>query len=89
MKVTYLDITTGQTATDSHISVWSLTEGNWSCDCNRYIPFDYNPPDTDICLGCNRFIVIAVEKEPEDEEFDPINIISEANREYAYKLALP
>ena len=81
MKVKYLDLKTGETAVDTGISQFNLTDGNYSCDCNRAIPFD-RVDHSDICLGHRRYVVIGVEPETEHESFNPEEIISEANREY-------
>jgi hypothetical protein len=35
MKFTLVDTKTGETATKSGVSVFDLSENNWSCDCNR------------------------------------------------------
>lgn len=84
MKVTYLDLKTGKTAKQKGLREWDITEGNWSCDCNRSLAFGLTRSDdyADFCLS-QRFIVIAVEAEPEDDL--PINshrAIAEANEEY-------
>lgn len=85
MKVEYLDLATGRVAEDSGISEFDLTDGNWSCDCNRAIPFD-GMNDSGVCDGCKRYIVIAVESEPMDDPFDVSEVIKEANREYHMRL---
>lgn len=66
MIVTYLDLKTGLSAKDRGISVHALTEGNWSCDCNRRLAFNKDDwGNLDICDGEVRFIVINVEEESE------------------------
>ncbi len=85
MKVKYLDLATGRTAESSGISKYSLTEGNWSCDCNRAIAFnEFNPSGK--CDGYKRYIVIGVEAELDDEPYDTTEVIKEANLEYYLKL---
>lgn len=83
MKVRYLDLATGRTAEDAGISEFNLTENNYSCDCNRAVPFD--GPDYDTC-EYKRYIVIGVEAEPMDDPFDATEVIKEANREYYMRL---
>lgn len=85
MKVKYLDLATGRIAEDKGISEFNLTENNWSCDCNRSIPFD-GLSDSDVCSGCKRYIVIGVEPEAMDDPFDATEVIKEANREYYMRL---
>ena len=85
MKVKYLDLATGRIAEDSGISEFSLTENNWSCDCNRAIPFD-GLSDFSGCDGFKRYIVIGVEPEPMDDSFDATEVIKKANREYYMRL---
>lgn len=85
MRVAFLDLKTGRTTISDGIAEQSLTEGNWSCDCNRAIAFDeyaYSPS----CIGCVRYIAIAVQAEA-DETLDTIEVLREANREYFLKLA--
>lgn len=87
MKVTYLDLKTGKTAQEAGISEFQLTENNWSCDCNRCHAFGLDNPAC-IC-SAQRFVVIAVEREPEDEWCDndtPESIVAAANRDYYYGL---
>ena len=86
MKITYLDLETNNTAINNDISVFELTEGNWSCDCNRRLVFF--PSDIEIDCKCisNRFIVIDVVEEV-DEEFEchgytKEEILKESNSEY-------
>lgn len=84
MKVQYLDLATGRKAVDCGLDIFSLTEGNWSCDCNRAIPFG----DSD-CTGvcrCNRYVMIGIEAESGDGQFNEADVIERANREYYMKL---
>ena len=85
MKSRYLDLETGRRAEGEGISEFSLTENNWSCDCNRAIPFD-GLTDSGTCVGCHRYIVIGVEAEEGDEPFDQTEVIREANREYYMRM---
>lgn len=81
MKVRYLDLETGEKAEETGISKYQLTEGNWSCDCNRQYAFDR---DSDSCKS-ERYIVYDVE--PEDlETFNPVEVIRQANFDYYFKL---
>jgi hypothetical protein len=87
MKVTYLDLKTGRTAQEAGISEFQLTENNWSCDCNRSRAFGLDNPV--MYCSAQRFVAIAVEKEPEDEWCDddtPESIVAAANRDYYYGL---
>jgi hypothetical protein len=84
MKVKYLDLETGEKAEEDGISRWQLTEGNWSCDCNRQLAFDR---DSDTCKS-ERYIVYDVEEEG-SETFELLSIeeiIREANSKYYFKL---
>jgi hypothetical protein len=85
MIVRYLDLETGRKAEDRGLSEFRLTEGNWSCDCNRRIPFD-GVSGADTCDGCHRFIVYDVEAEDGDEPFSAVDVIREANSEYYMRL---
>lgn len=85
MRVQYLDLKTGKTGEDTGISEFSLTEGNWSCDCNRAIPFE-RLDDSGTCIGCKRYVVIGVDPEDGDEPFEESAVIQEANREYFMRL---
>lgn len=80
MKVTYLDLKTGKTAQDAGISEFQLTENNWSCDCNRSFAFGLKENGV-YCLS-QRFIVVSVEAESEDEPFDTEDVIARANSDY-------
>lgn len=55
MTATILDTETGKTRDIEGLSDYDLTDGNWSCDCNRG-PVD----DSDTCKGCKRYLVVAV-----------------------------
>lgn len=80
MKVTYLDLKTGKTAQEAGISEFQLTENNWSCDCNRCSAFGLRESGS-YCLS-QRFIVISVEAESEDELFNSEDVIARANSDY-------
>lgn len=84
MKVTYLDLKTGKTAKEAGVTEFQLTDGNWSCDCNRCIAFDLWSKGS-YCLS-QRFVVISVEAEPEDEPFDGIDVIARANSDYYHNI---
>ena len=79
-RIQYMALQTKETAFQSDISIWQLTEGNWSCDCNRRRAFGEDS-DHEYCLGCNRYIVIDIESEvlTRDKIQD---IIEEANEGY-------
>ena len=85
MIVRYLDLETGRKAEGRGISEFDLTEGNWSCDCNRRMPFD-GLTDSGTCDGCRRFVVYDVEAEDGDEPFNAADVIREANSEYYMRL---
>lgn len=79
MKLTLLDTKTGKTAeVDDRISAWQWAENNWSDDCNRIDYFD-DVNETEyrkeiglegchLCLGANRFLVIAPEIIQDEED---------------------
>lgn len=55
MKLTYCDVRNGHIYTkDESICVCSVTEGDWSCDCNRA------PDDAPscYCFGTRNFVVV-------------------------------
>ena len=79
--VRYIDLQTGRKAEDYGISVYELTEGNWSCDCNRRIPFD-GMSESNTCDGAVRFIAYDVEAEPSDGCIDATEVLRDANLEY-------
>ena len=87
MIVRYLDLETGRKREESGISEFALTEGNWSCDCNRRIPFD-GLSDSQGCEA-RRFIVYDVEPEDGERRWDAIDaaeVIREANSAYYMRL---
>jgi hypothetical protein len=81
MIVKYIDLETGQRAEERGISPYNLSEGNWSCDCNRQFPFGIQPTGN-VCIGCKRFIAYSAEPEAGDEPFNEQELLAEANREY-------
>jgi len=77
MTVTYLDLKTGEKATESGISEFNLTQ-----NIDR-------STEGNICDGCERYIVIDIssdENEGELTELEKCRVISEANEEYYLKL---
>ena len=88
MKVTYLDTKTGETAEQTGVSHFQLSENNWSCDCNRWFAFDLpdeEPDESGVCLGCHRFLVTKAELEETDDFTGPIDLL-DFNREYPVEL---
>jgi hypothetical protein len=84
--VTYLDLATGKTAIERDVSRFNLVDNNWSCDCNRQLAFGLKFDNDGLCLGCRRFIVIAVKKQDKDPDFDEADTIKDANSEYFARL---
>ena len=84
MEATYLDLKTGKTVKEKGLSEWDITEGNWSCDCNRSLAFGLiRSVDYEYSCISQRFIVIAVKAEPGDRlPIDECCTIADANREY-------
>jgi hypothetical protein len=78
--VRYLDLETGKTASEV-VDLYSLTEGNWSCDCNRSLAFGF-AFETSTCLGCRRFIVIDAVPSFDDESVNREEVLRDANIEY-------
>lgn len=82
-----LDTQTGQTwEINQKSSVFAV--GNWSCDCNR-APWangvaycGTNADGDDVCLGPNRFLVIATEYEPGERFYT----LEELNADYPKEL---
>lgn len=59
------DVELGRFHLDARGSTFDWTDGNWSCDCNRYDPsYDYQQTNSGrshgVCEGCHRFVVVAV-----------------------------
>lgn len=81
MRVQYRDLETGKTAWQTGLSMFDLSDGNYSCDCNRASAFmaygEYDAP-----CQCKRYLVVAVCPEPGDDPFIPEDVIREANDEY-------
>ena len=84
MEITYLDLKTGRTTKEPGINVYALTEGNWSCDCNRALTFGNGNITSSTCDGCHRYIVIKVKGN--FEELTKEEIIRRANEEYYLNL---
>lgn len=73
MRVILLDVTTGEERQYPHdgLTIWSWTDGNWSCDCNRVIawhPIEWTS-NTGYCEGGKRYLVIAAS----EGDFDELN----------------
>ena len=80
-KIEYLDLETGETAVEKwDVSIWGLTDGNWSCDCNRGKAFGESS-DHKYCLGNKRYIVSNIEAKALTKE-QIQDIIDEANQDY-------
>lgn len=82
IEVTLKDNTTGEVKPypDKDITVWSWTEGTWSCDCNRVLAFTEVIPDWDSPCECTKYTVVSAKGDLEgmtEQEF-----IDECNREY-------
>jgi len=80
-QIEYGDLETGETAIEhGKVSIWDLTYGNWSCDCNRRKAFGESS-NHKYCLGNKRYIVLNIEskKLTKDQIED---IINEVNLEY-------
>ena len=68
MKPTYFDIKTGRTVvSEEDYSLYVLSVGNWSCDCNRAAELGDDIDDeltekfgVNGCFGAKRIIVIDV-----------------------------
>ena len=64
LTVTILDTVTGLTHTITGGNTYWWTDGNGSCDCNRW-PADESGShcrgDSGVCDGCHRFRVVCVE----------------------------
>ena len=82
-RIEYKDLETGETAFDSGVSIYVLTEGNWSCDCNRETAFGHCSV-VNYCIGCERYIVIDIESEILTKE-QIQDVINEANQGYSQK----
>lgn len=82
LRITYRDLQTGSLAEERRedLTVWDLTEGNWSCDCNRADAFGLMDTSRKFCDGCKRFVVDEVSGDLEGWTQD--ELIREANREY-------
>jgi hypothetical protein len=78
MKVTILDLLTGEVGEISGVTEYDLTEGNYSCDCNR--DFNNDLPDVGYCHGAKRFLVIAAHTEAGEEPCT--KTLAELNEEY-------
>ena len=80
MRIKFLDIKTGKTAWKEDLSFWEVSEGNWSCDCNREHLFG-----NDDIITCNeasqhRYLAIEVMAEEESENESDEEVLREANQ---------
>lgn len=87
MRARFLDLKTGDVEEEPGISLFDLTENNWSCDCNRGRAFWYAQSAGNLCRS-ERYILIHAEPEPGDDLKDmPLtDILQEANAEYYINL---
>lgn len=67
MTATILDTQTGLRADLSGPSAYDFAEGNFACDCNRNL-WDPDGEASQTCVGCHRFIVVAVALLDTDDE---------------------
>lgn len=65
MRATILDTITGLSKEVDGPRAWEWAENNWSCDCNRDLWGVL--PDTGVCLGSHRFIVVAADLTAEED----------------------
>ena len=79
MKIKFLDIKTGKTAWKDGLSLWQLSEGNWSCDCNRELLFGND--DIIICneASQHRYMAIEMIAEKRSENGSDEEVLREAN----------
>lgn len=79
MRPVLKDLLMGDTRlSNQDVSVWTWTEGNWSCDCNRAIACG-KPWATSSC-GNKRFVVVEVHGDLEG--WDPESLIARCNEGY-------
>jgi len=91
MIPTYKDLVTGKVVkNETSISLFSLVNGNWSCDCNRCIPFEGLDEvltaeyGDDLCYGSSRIIVIDLEEVDGDfNGADKTDLIKLMNASYS------
>lgn len=76
MNATILDTETGETEEIYDKNAWELAENNYSCDCNRRIPFGSPSPDPTFCDGSVRFIVIHAEFHEDDPSYSLLELNS-------------
>ena len=81
MRIRYKNKITGKKAWEQDdISVYQLTEGNWSCDCNRAKAFGQDTGKG--CIGCIEYIVDHIESDEHSPE-EIQKIIEDANLGYS------
>jgi hypothetical protein len=83
MKITILDTVTGKTVTEKELSPWEITDGNWSCDCNRELRFGVDTGEG-FCIGSKRYLVIEVEQDCSGQDREMT--LLECNSDYPKEL---
>ena len=81
MKVTVLDIVTGEARTrrfgvDGRAEPFWWAEGDGACDCNRrelFFPEHEPPTEEGICEGCYRYVVVGFDPLPRPWALDELN----------------
>jgi hypothetical protein len=91
MNVTILDTKTGKRkdCSDWHdFDVYWWTQGNGSCDCNRFIAMgledDDNEEDDNVDCKCERFLIVDVSGDLEGRTRE--DILAESNEDYPREL---
>lgn len=80
MKCLLLDLKTNRVKWHSGPSTFDWTENNWSCDCNRAVPFgDWKEGDGH-CLGGHRYIVVDYINSGDDDY--NVKSVCELNSDY-------
>lgn len=84
LKVSYINKLTGEIKDEPKLlSEWDLTEGNYSCDCNRAIVFE-NILNVDSLCKCDKYLVYSVKSNDLNYQDSTKlnNILKEANSGY-------
>ena len=81
IRVTLQDSVTGviQEYPDTSISVFSWTDGNWSCDCNRSIAFSGKSLGSGCCESIRYRVIGAV---GDLEGYTTVEFIADCNSDY-------